>query len=76
MFTYGTDSPEYQNTIYVVLYAASKYSSVYKMRLIEEKTHRKGVFSHSICLYAEGVFLYLLVRADVLCIIFDYVAIV
>lgn len=60
----------------MVLYAASKYSSVdNKMWLIEEETHRRGAFLHSICLYTEGVFLYLLVRADVLCIIFYYVAI-
>lgn len=45
------------------------------MWLTEEEIHRKGAFSHSICLSAEGVFLYVLVRADVLCIIFDYVAI-
>lgn len=37
------------------------------MWLTEEEIHRKGAFLHFICLYAEGVFLYLLVRDQMFC---------
>lgn len=56
--------------------SSSEHSSVdNQMWLMKEKSHRKGAFSHCICLNAEGIFLCVGERADVLCIIFDYVAI-
>lgn len=56
--------------------SSSEHSSVdNQMWLMNEKSHRKGAFSHCICLNAEGIFLCVGERADVLCIIFDYVAI-
>lgn len=42
---------------------------------MKEKSHRKGAFSCCIYLNAEGIFLCAGETADVLCIIFDYVAI-
>lgn len=45
------------------------------MWLTEEKIHRKGAFFHCIYLNVEGIFLCAGERADILCIIFDYVAI-